>query len=123
MKTLKFIICLLFGLMFIVQGLNKLFNFIPIEGLTEEQLEMFGHLQAITWLMPLVGIAEIISGALIIIPKFRALGALVALPVTVGIVLHHLVIEPAGLAIGVILFAINVWIITTNWSKYKHVWS
>ncbi|GGG52396.1 hypothetical protein GCM10011414_22450 [Croceivirga lutea] len=123
MKTIKLIICVLFGLMFLLQGLNKLFNFIPMEGLTEEQLAMFGHLQAITWLMPLVGVAEIVSGVLFIVPKFRALGALIALPVTVGIILHHLVLEPAGLVVGVILFAVNIWIIAANWSKYRPIWS
>ncbi len=97
----------------------------PMPELTEAQLEMFGHFMAITWLMPLVAVAEIIGGILFMIPKWRALGALIMLPVTTGILLHHLVLEPEmpGLAIGVIVFAINLWILFDNWSKYRPIWS
>lgn len=122
MKIVKLILFGLFGLIFVIQGLNKLFNFIPVEGLTEEQLEMFGHLQAITWLMPLIGVAEIVSGLLLALPKFRALGALIALPVTTGILLHHLTLEPMGLVIGIVLFLLNIWALADNWHKYRQIW-
>lgn len=37
--------------------------------------------------MPLVGFAEVIGGVLIILPRTRALGALIIFPVMVGIIL------------------------------------
>ncbi len=68
--------------------------------------------------MPLIAIVEIIGGILIAIPQTRALGALVMVPVLVGIVIHHLTFDPAGIGMGVVLFAINSWVIIENKEKY-----
>lgn len=126
MKIAKLVICVLFGLFMLNSGLNKLLQYMPMpEDLTEAQLEMFGHFKAISWLMPLVAVAEIIGGLLFIIPKLRALGALIMLPISTGILLHHLVLDTAmpGMAISIIIFAINLWILFDNWSKYRPIWN
>lgn len=68
--------------------------------------------------MPLVGIAEIIGGLLIIFPKTRALGAIVVFLVMVGILLTHIFVAPEGLIIAVVIWAILLWIIVENRSKY-----
>ncbi|WP_346238173.1 DoxX family membrane protein [Niabella insulamsoli] len=119
MKVVKFILSLLFGLMFINSGLNKHFNYMPAPEMTEEQMKIFGAFMQITWLMPLVAVVEIVGGLLFIFPKTRALGAIVILPVMVGIVLHHAVMDPGTLAIPLVLFAINLWMIFDNWKKYQ----
>lgn len=72
----------------------------------------------IGWLLPLVGAAEIIGGNLFIIPKTRALGALVIFPVMVGILLTHIITMPSGLGLALVLMAINLWVIYENREKY-----
>lgn len=119
MKIVKWIVCILFGLMFINSGLNKIFNYMPMPELTEEQKQLFGAFMQIKWLMPLVAVAEILGGLLFIFPRTRALGAIVIFPVMVGIVLHHAVLDPATLAIPMVLFLINLWMIGDNWKKYQ----
>lgn len=111
MKIVKLIICILFGAMFINAGLNKFLNYMPVPELTEAQQKVFGAFMQITWLMPLIGIAEIVGGVLVIIPRTRALGALIIFPVLVGILLHHIVLDRSGLIMALVLMAINVWII------------
>ena len=124
MKIFKTVVCILFGLFMLNSGLNKLLQYMPMPELSEKDLELFGHFTAISWLMPLVAVAEIIGAILFITPRYRALGALIMLPVSVGIVLHHLVLAPEmpGLAIGIVVFAINLWIIADNWRKYRPIW-
>ena len=122
MKKIIFIVlCILFGLMMINSGLNKFFNYIPMPEMSEEMMQIMGGFIAIKWIFPLVAIIEIIGGALIAIPKTRALGALVILPVMVGIFVHHLVHDLSGIGIALILFAINIWVIVTNWNKYQPI--
>ncbi|WP_296147364.1 DoxX family protein [uncultured Flavobacterium sp.] len=123
MKTVKFIVALLFGLFFINAGLNKFFNYMPMPEMSEEQMKLMEAFVRLTWLMPLVGAVEVVGGILFIIPKYRALGAIVILPVMVGILLHNIVFEPSGLAIALPVFLINVWIIVDNWGKYKPMFS
>ncbi|KFE98453.1 DoxX family protein [Chryseobacterium formosense] len=121
MKIIKFIICLIFGLMFINAGLNKLFNYMPMPEQTPEQMKIFEAFNQLHWLMPLVGIVEAIGGILFIFPKTRALGAIVILPVMVGIILHVFTIDKStmGMSIAGVLFLINIWIIIDNKEKYK----
>lgn len=121
MKIIKLIISLLFGLMFINAGLNKFLNYMPMEKPTPEQMELFAAFEKIFWLMPLVGAVEIIGGLLFIFPKTRALGAIVILPVMVGIVIHNFMMDksPMGMSIAGVLFIINLWIIIDNKEKYK----
>lgn len=121
MKIIKLIISLLFGLMFINAGLNKFLNYMPMEKPTPEQMELFAAFDKIFWLMPLVGAVEIIGGLLFIFPKTRALGAIVILPVMVGIVIHNFMMDksPMGISIAGVLFIINLWIIIDNKEKYK----
>jgi hypothetical protein len=72
----------------------------------------------IGWLMPLIAVAEIVGGVLVMIPKYRALGAIIIFPVMIGIVLTHIVNEPSGLPMALALFAINLWMIFDNREKY-----
>lgn len=118
MKIGKFIICFLFGAMFINAGLNKLFHYIPTPELNEELTKVNQALESVKWLLPLVGIVEIIGGLLFIIPKTRALGALVVFPIMVGIMCQHICYEPIGLPFASAFAIVNLWIIVDNRNKY-----
>ncbi len=121
MKIVKFIVSLLFGLMFINAGLNKFLNYMPMEKPTPEQMKIFTAFGEISWLMPLVGAVEVIGGLLFIFPKTRALGAIVILPVMVGIVAHIFTLDKStsGMSIAGIMFLINLWMLIDNKEKYK----
>lgn len=121
MKIIKFVISLLFGLMFLNAGLNKFLNYMPMPKPTPEQMKIFEAFNQLHWLMPLVGAVEVIGGLLFIFPKTRALGAIVILPVMVGIILHVFTIDKSqmGMSIAGVLFLINLWMIFDNKEKYK----
>ena len=112
-------VCILFGLMMVNAGLNKFLNYMPMPEMSEEMMQIMGSFVTIKWILPLVAVVEIVGGILIAIPKTRALGALVIFPVMVGILVHHLVLDPSGMVITFTLFAINVWAIIENWNRYK----
>lgn len=121
MKILKLVMCFLFGLMFINAGLNKFFMYIPAPKMSPELTQVIQAFATIKWLMPLIATVEIIAGVLFIIPKTRALAALMILPIMIGIVLHHLTYAPDALPMALILFFINTWTIIDNRDKYKHL--
>ena len=118
-KKILFVFSLLFGLMFINAGLNKFFYYMPApKEMPPDVAQMFGGMMQIKWLTPLIGIAEIIGGVLFITNKYRALGALIILPVMIGILLTHFTVDPNGLPIPLILFAILIWAMIENRHKY-----
>jgi len=119
MKIVKNILCVLFGLMFINAGLDKFLHYMPVPQMPADMMKVFEAFSTIKWLLPLVGFIELAGGLLFIFPKTRALGAIVILPVMVGIVLHNGVFMPSGLAIAGVMLLINLWMIGDNWKKYQ----
>jgi uncharacterized membrane protein YphA (DoxX/SURF4 family) len=118
-RKILFVVSLLFGLMFINSGLNKFFNYMPVpKDLPEGLLKLMGAFMETKWLIPLIAVAEIIGGILVIVPKYRALGAIIIFPVMVGILLTNIFNAPSGLIIAFVFFVINVWIIIENREKY-----
>jgi len=118
-NKITFVLSLLFGLMFINAGLNKFLNYMPMpENLPEKMMKAMNAFMEIGWLMPLVGAVEFLGGLLIIIPKTRALGALMIFPIMVGIVLTNIVQDTSGLPIAGVFSAILIWIMYDNKDKY-----
>jgi uncharacterized membrane protein YphA (DoxX/SURF4 family) len=119
-NKILFVVALLFGLLFINAGLNKFFNYMPMpENMAEETLRDFRAMKEIIWLMPLLGLAEIIGGLLIIFPQKRALGAVILFPIVVGIVLTHIFVDMSGLPMAIVVAAILGWIIYENREAYE----
>lgn len=118
-NKITFVLSLLFGLMFINAGLNKFFYYMPMpENLPEKMQKAMTAFTEIGWIMPLVGAVEVLGGVLIIIPRFRALGAIIILPVMVGILLTNIVQDSSGLPLVLILSAILILIMYQNKEKY-----
>ena len=84
----------------------------------ENMMKVMGAFMEIGWLMPLVAVVEIIGGILFITNKYRALGAIMIFPVTLGVLLTHVVNLQSGIPVAVILMAINLWVIIENRAKY-----
>jgi uncharacterized membrane protein YphA (DoxX/SURF4 family) len=122
-NTLKskvlFVLAFLFGLMFINAGLDKFLHYMPMPAdLPEKMVKAMNAFMEIGWLLPLVGFAELLGGLLILFPKTRALGALIILPIMVGIVLTNIVQDSRGLPFAIVLSAILLWILFENRAKY-----
>jgi putative oxidoreductase len=118
-RKITFVLSLLFGLMFINAGLNKFFNYMPPpENLPEKLQKAFGAFTEIGWLLPLVGCIEVLGGLLFILPRTRALAALIIFPVVIGIILTNTVTDTSGLPIALIVLFINLWVIYDNRQKY-----
>ena len=90
----------------------------PPDDMPEDTMKMFMAFVEIKWLLPLIGAAEVVGGVLFIIPRFRALGAIIIFPVMVGILLTHFTIAPEGLPIVLPLLAILLWAMFEDRHKY-----
>jgi putative oxidoreductase len=105
-------LCGLAGLSMAIFGLNKFLNFMPPPpDMPAAVQEAFGHLMGLKWVMPLVGIVEVVGGLLLAFPKTRTLGAVMLLPIVVGFVAHHAIFGGLGpmqliyaAIVGVVLF-------------------
>lgn len=112
----------IFGLLLINGGLDKFLHYMPTpEDLNPELIKDFEALVEISWLIPLIALAELIGGALLIFPKTRALGALIVLPVMVGVLLTHIFVDPSQIIVAIVIWVILLWILIDNREKYLSI--
>ncbi len=118
-KKILFVLCVLVGLVFINAGLDKYLHYMPLpKDMPEKMVKTGMAFMEIGWLMPLVGAAEIIGGILLILPRTRALGVVVLVPVLTGILLATISMSPSGLPIVLVLIAVIGWVVWENRAKY-----
>lgn len=110
---------MVFALMFINAGLDKFLHYMPVPEMPAALLTVLNAMVSLKWLIPLTGCIELLAGVLILIPKTRALGAIMILPVMVGIVVHNATFIPSGLVIAGPLLLVNLWLIADNRKKYQ----
>ena len=120
MKYIVFFSSLFLGSIFLSAGLDKFFHFMSTDKFTKDQKILFELLEEIKWLLPLVGTFEIIGSILFMIPKTRALGAIVILPILMGVIVNNLttVPRPSVLILTFILTVIDFGAIYLNSEKY-----
>lgn len=121
MKKAKLIVRILLGLMMLVFGLNKFLQFIPFPAMANEASEFMGALMKTGYIMPIVGIVEIVAGASLLLNKYTSLLLVILFPVLLNAFLFHLFLDIKG--IGGALFAIgmNVFLIFASKNRYSEL--
>lgn len=119
-KKILAVVSALLGLLLINAGLNKFFFYMPVpEDLSEGLKQINQAVDQIGFLLPLIGAAELFGGFLLLFPKTRALGLLIVLPVMTGVLLTHLMYDPVGIPMVVVIWCIMLWIFVEDRHKFK----
>jgi len=109
MKVKVFIaIRILLGIMLLVFGLNKFFEFLPApEGMSEVAGSYFGSLM-VSKTMTLVAVVEVLAGVSMLLNKYVPLMAVILMSVSVNAVLFHAVLDPGNIAPALVLLLLNI---------------
>ena len=101
---------LLFGLTFLVFGLNGFLQFMPTPPVTAEAGSLLKAFAETGYFFPLIKIIEITVGAMLLANVFPALATVLIAPVLVGITTIHIFLNPAGLPIMIVLHLLHGYI-------------
>ena len=118
-SKLIMVLRLLLGLILIVFGTNKFFQFIPSPPMEGPPADFMGALFVTGYMFPMIAITEIIAGLLLLINKWTGLALILTATISLNIVLFHLVLAPAGIAAAALVAVLNVVLIYANWKKFK----
>jgi uncharacterized membrane protein YphA (DoxX/SURF4 family) len=123
MKIVNTIIRIVLGLLLLVFGLNKFIGFLPNFDFGDNvgAANLFSAFIDSGYMLPLIGGVETIVGLLLVIKKAVPAALLAMLPISVGIILFHGVLDPANIAPGALVAILNVYLIAKNWSHYSHL--
>jgi hypothetical protein len=99
----------LLGLAFVVFGLNYFLHFLPQPTMTADAMA-FGGALAAGKIFSITKPIEIAAGLALLGNRFVPLALTLLAPIEIGILIFHVVLEPSGLPLIVILIALTVYL-------------
>jgi len=109
---------ILLGLFVLVFGLNKFFNFIPMEAPTGDAAAYFGALASTKTLM-LVAVVEIVTGLALIFNKYGALMSLILMSISINAIMFHAFLAPEGIVGALVLLVLNIGVLFGYKDRYQ----
>jgi len=88
---------LLFGLAFLIFGLNGFLHFMSNPPVTPEAGELLGAFAKTGYFFPMIKLIEISVGIMLLVNRFSPLAIVLITPILVGITTIHLFLNPAGI--------------------------
>lgn len=122
MSKAALILRILFGLHFFVNGLNFYFHFFPVGGAMGPEARSFVQSLVTSGLIELVKVTEVLVGIALLTNRFVPLAAVLAMPVSVGIVYTDAVLIGGWLVGGVLGFGtllLNLALILCYFSYFR----
>jgi hypothetical protein len=106
------------GGVFFIFGLNGFLSFIPQPPHAGPAADFLGALAATGYMFPLVKGVELVTGLLLLAGRYVPLALTLLAPVVVNIVAFHLFLEPASLALPVVLLALGSYLAWTERASF-----
>ncbi|MEN9336417.1 MAG: hypothetical protein RLZZ500_1404 [Bacteroidota bacterium] len=115
------IVRILLGLILVVFGLNKLMPspFIPLPQLPPDAASFMTSLASTGYVLKVVGILEVVIGALLLLKKWVAFALILLAPISLNILLFHMFLDASGMAVAIVIAALNGILIYKHWSQYR----
>ncbi len=105
MKSLYCAITIIFGLFWLVFGLNNFYHFFPIPEPSAAGKEFMNALENTGYTLPIVYGTQVLTGIMLLTRRFIPLALLFLAPIVANILLYDLFLNPSGLLIGGIVAA------------------
>jgi uncharacterized membrane protein YphA (DoxX/SURF4 family) len=111
MKIATVIARVLLGLIFVVFGSNIFLHFIPMPPPPPGPIGDFSKALFVSHYLHVVAVFQIVGGLLLLIGRFVPLGLVLLAPVIVNIDLVHILMEPSGLPMAIVVSLLLVFLI------------
>lgn len=119
MKKSVLILQIILGVLLIVFGANKFIGFLPPPPNMPESAQALMGALAGSYIMPLVGIVEVLVGLLLVIRKYVPLALIILAPISVNIVFFHATLDIANIAPALVVAILNLFLVYKNWASFK----
>ena len=110
---------ILFGLLFLVFGLNGFLHFIPQPPLPERAMAFVGGLASTGYMFPLIKGGEVVVGILLLVNRFVPLALALIAPNVVNIVLFHVILEPSGIPMALAILVVELYLAWSYRAAYR----
>jgi putative oxidoreductase len=123
MKVATIIARVLLGLVFVVFGSNIFLHFIPMPPPPPGLLGDFSKALFLSHYLHVVAVFQIVGGLLLLFGRFVPLGLLLLAPVIVNIDLVHILLDPSGLPMAVVISILLIFLVWRYREAFKGILS
>jgi uncharacterized membrane protein YphA (DoxX/SURF4 family) len=109
------------GLIFFVLGLNGFLHFLPQPPLSGPPAAFLGALVGTGYMIPLLKGTEVAAGVLLLLGRYVPLALTLLAPVIVNIVAFHAFLAPSGIALPLVVLALEVTLAWAYRASYRTV--
>jgi putative oxidoreductase len=112
---------ILMGLPLVVFGLNAFFNFIPqpTTPMAEGAAAFLGALMKTGYMMPLIGLTQLIVGLGLVSNRFVPLALALFAPFIVNSIAFHAVLEHTGLPMAAVFLVLELYLAWVYWPAFR----
>jgi uncharacterized membrane protein YphA (DoxX/SURF4 family) len=110
MSKVILVVRVLLGLMFFASGMIGILNLVKAE-LPPGDAGLFVSILTNHGMMKFVSLLMVVAGLLLLVGRFVPLGLVILGPILVNILLYHLLLEPKGIAVGIVATVLEVFLI------------
>ncbi len=104
---------ILLGLAFFVFGLNGFLHFMPAPAPPPAAAQFGGALLATGYMFPLIKGTEVVAALLLLGNRYVPLALTLLAPILVNIIAFHAFLAPAGIGLGLVLLALELYLAWT----------
>lgn len=102
---------ILLGLMFFFFGLNGILHFLPMPPMPDDDATRLSVIMMKHGWLTFVAVLQVIGGLLLLVGRYVPLGLVILGPIIVNILLYHFLLEPKGVAAGLIAAVMEIFLI------------
>ena len=111
MRKAVLVVRILLGFVFVLFGLNGILHFMPTPPMPPGDATTFATIMATHKYMSFVALLQVIGGLLLLVGRFVPLGLTILAPILVNILLFHILLEPQGVAIGMVCTVLELFLL------------
>lgn len=118
-QKIEMVMRILIGALLLNSGLNKIFNYMAMPEMTDSAMSFMMALGKSGYIFPSIALIEIIGGALLIWGRMIPFALIILAPIVYNIFMVHAILDPNGIAIGVIMIAALGWFAWNRKDSFK----
>lgn len=120
MKYAVLIARILLGLVFLISGVNHIVPFLPMKPMSGDA-GTFSMILLTSKYLSVVGVLDVIGAVLLLVGRYVPLALVLLGPIIVNILLFDVLLASAGLAIGVVIALLEVFLIFTYRANFAGI--
>lgn len=121
MKRVVLVARLFLGLIFTVFSANYVLHFLPDPEMNQAAGQFMGALAATGYMLPAIKAVEFAAGAMLLSGVLVPLALTLLAPIIVNIVLFHVVLDMAGLPVGLLVLVLEIFLAWAYRDSFRSV--